>query len=112
SLHDALPIFIQIKVTIMTRYNIIDLLTMAYSYDLCWSLQHTHTHTHRNRRTDTHRNRRTHTHRHRRTHTHRHRDGRTHRHTHTDGHFFKLCILVYTGVFPIRYILHGTWRTT
>ena len=26
----------------MTRYNIIDLLTMAYSYDLCWSLQCAH----------------------------------------------------------------------
>src|SRR4029434_5870217 len=30
--------YIQIKVTNMTRYNIIYLLTMAYSYDLCWSL--------------------------------------------------------------------------
>src|SRR4029434_734321 len=29
---------IQIKVTIITRYNIIELLTMAYSYDLCRSL--------------------------------------------------------------------------
>src|SRR4029434_7464911 len=31
---------IQIKVTIITRYNIIELLTMAYSYDLCRSLQY------------------------------------------------------------------------
>src|SRR4029434_4378266 len=30
---------IQTKVTIITRYNIIELLTMAYSYDLCRPLQ-------------------------------------------------------------------------
>src|SRR4029434_10455433 len=34
----------RIKVTIITRYNIIDLLTIAYSYDLCWSL-HMQVHT-------------------------------------------------------------------
>src|SRR4029434_4806930 len=63
----------------MTRYNIIDLLTMAYSYDLCWSLQGDAGNNAKNKHTHT----LTHTH----THTHKtHID--THPHTHSTVLYF------------------------